>query len=83
MLNSGAYISQANPRPKSKSLVYAIDYGNREMVELLKKLWEPPYDLPTLAGLGDLSKVKTYLNKHIDEADLVGGLALACMNQHQ
>ncbi len=83
LLNSGAYISRANSRPKSKALVYAIDYGNREMVELLKKLWEPPYDLPTLAGLGDLSKVKTYLNKHIDEADLVGGLALACMNQHR
>ena len=83
LLNSGAYISRADPRPKSKALVYAIDYGNREMVELLKKLWEPSYDLPTLAGLGDLSKVKTYPNRHIDEADLVGGLALACMNQHQ
>jgi ankyrin repeat protein len=83
LLNSGAYISRANPRPKSKALVYAIDYGNREMVGLLKKLWEPPYNLPTLAGLGDLSKVKTYPNRHIDEADLVGGLALACMNQHQ
>ena len=58
LLNSGAYISRANPRPKSKALIYAIDYDNREMVELLKKLWEPPYDLPTLAGLGDLSKVK-------------------------
>lgn len=79
LLNSGAYISHANPRPKSKALVYAIDYGNREMVGLLKKLWEPPYDLSTLAGLGDLSKVKTYPNRHIDEADLVGGLALACM----
>ena len=37
----------------------------------------------TLAGSGDLSKVKTYLNRYIDEADSVGGLALACMNQHQ
>jgi len=63
-------LCQTDPRLKSKAFAYAIDYGNREMVELLKKLWEPSYDLETLAGLGDLSKVKTYLNKHIDEADL-------------
>ena len=82
LLNSGAYIGQTSPRPDSKALVYAIEYGNREMVELLKDLWKPPYDLPTLAGLGDLSAVKTYLDHHIDK-DLAGGLALACMNQHQ
>ena len=52
------------------------------MVELLKDLWTPPYDLPTLAGLGDLSKVKTYLDHQVN-ADLSAGLALACMNQHQ
>jgi len=35
-LEVGAYITQFNPRPKSKALVYATDYGNREMVELLR-----------------------------------------------
>jgi len=83
LLNSGAYISQTEHRPKSNALVYAIEYGNRKMVKLLKKLWEPPCDLPTFAGLGNLSKVKTYLSEKIDEDDLLRGLALACMNQHQ
>ena len=82
LLDSGAYIGKTNSRPNSNALVYAIEYGNREMVELLKDLWTPPYDLPTLAGLGDLSKVKTYLDHHMN-ADLAAGLALACMNQHK
>ena len=82
LLDSGAYIGKTNSRPNSNALVYAIEYGNREMVELLKDLWTPPYDLPTLAGLGDLSKVKTYLDHQVN-ADLSAGLALACMNQHK
>jgi ankyrin repeat protein len=81
-LEAGAYITQSNPRPESKALVYAIDYGDREMVELLRELWEPPNDLPTLAGLGHIEKVQTFLNSQTDEVDLVHGLALACMNQH-
>ena len=82
LLEAGAYITQSNPRPESKALVYAIDYGDREMVELLRELWEPPNDLPTLAGLGHIEKVQTFLNSQTDEVDLVHGLALACMNQH-
>ncbi|MBD70301.1 hypothetical protein CMK21_09265 [Candidatus Poribacteria bacterium] len=82
LLEVGAYITQSNPRPESKALVYAIDYGDREMVELLRELWEPPNDLPTLAGLGHIEKVQTFLNSQTDEVDLVHGLALACMNQH-
>ena len=82
LLEAGAYITQANPRPKSKALVYAIEYGDRETVKLLRQLWEPPNDLATLAGLGNLEKVQVFLNSKTDEEDLVYELALACMNQH-
>ena len=82
LLEAGAYITEANPRPKSQALVYAIEYGDRKTVKLLRGLWEPPNDLANLAGLGNLEKVQVFLNSQTDEVDLVHGLALACMNQH-
>ena len=66
LLEAGAYITEANPRPKSQALVYAIEYGDQETVRLLRGLWEPPNDLATLAGLGDLEKVQVFLNSQTD-----------------
>ena len=78
LLEAGAYITQSNPRPESKALVYAIDYGDREMVELLRELWEPPNDLPTLAR-----KSTDFFNRQTKEVVLVGGLAWAGINHQQ
>lgn len=61
LLSRGA--SVVKTKPKTKALLYAIDYGDREMISLLRKVWEPEDNLPTQAGLGDIEKVKSFFDK--------------------
>ena len=72
LLDAGACIADGDP-PPSKAMIYAIDYGCREMIELLRPLWPPKDDLPTWAGLGRLDKVRQYFD---DDGQLVSHLAL-------
>ena len=72
LLDAGACIADRDP-PPSKAMIYAIDYGCREMIELLMPLWPPKDDLPTWAGLGRLDKVRQYFD---DDGRLVSHRAL-------
>lgn len=78
-----------------RALQWAVEYGNREMVELLSPLCAPPDDLATAAGLGSLDRVKALLDERgtfsrfarpgaEEGADayspLMRALGLACMN---
>ena len=38
LLEDGVYIAQPDPRHKSNAFAYAIDYGNRGMVNFLSEL---------------------------------------------
>jgi len=62
LLDAGACIGDGTP-PPSKAMIYAIDYGCREMIELLQPLWPPKDDLPTWAGLGRLDKVRQFFDE--------------------
>jgi|GEM_PF-1877106 len=57
LLNAGPSLCHP-PRLPGDALRYAIDYGHRDMIEILLELWEPQADLPTLAGLGRLEAVR-------------------------
>lgn len=72
LLDAGACIADGDP-PPSSAMIYAIDYGCREMIELLWPLWPPKDDLPTWAGLGRLDKVRQYFD---DDGQLVSHRAL-------
>jgi hypothetical protein len=52
-----------SPPANSRALVYAIDYGDREMIELLLPYWKPREELPTWAGLGHLGKVRSFFDE--------------------
>ena len=62
LLDAGACVADVDPRPESNAMVYAIDYGNRQMIELLWNLWQPAENLPTAAGIGNTKKVRSFFD---------------------
>ena len=66
------------PPENSRALVYAIDSGDRDIIELLLPDWKPMEELPTWAGLGRLDKVRSFFDEegkmraHPEEVDPEG-----------
>ncbi|HEX9622230.1 MAG TPA: hypothetical protein VF989_18920 [Polyangiaceae bacterium] len=52
----------AEPERLTAAMRYAVEYANREMVELLAPLCRPRDDLPTWAALGDLERVRGFFD---------------------
>jgi hypothetical protein len=50
------------PRPRSKALVLALEYGKAHVVPLLTRIWPLPDDLPHAAGTGDFARVKRWFD---------------------
>ena len=83
------------PHPSSMAMRYALDYGNKPMVNLLRPMWQPTEDIPTSAALGDLVSLQRQLSTELSETlvypegrtlversrILTHALGLACMNE--
>ncbi len=61
LVDLGADIMKKPPQD-SRALVYAIDYGDRKMIDLLIPHWKPRDELPTWAGLGHEDKVRSFFD---------------------
>ena len=78
-------ILRRQPPPPSQAIEHAFTYANAHLIPLLTRIWPLPDDLPHAAGMGDLSRVKRWL----DAEGKVGGqqvldtaLAWSVINRH-
>jgi hypothetical protein len=50
------------PPPRSRALVFALDYGHAHLVPLLTRIWPLPDDLPHAAGTGNAAAVARWFD---------------------
>ncbi|MGV3614311.1 MAG: ankyrin repeat domain-containing protein [Fimbriimonas sp.] len=53
---------RASPRPPSRALQFALEYGKSHLVPLLAPIWPLPDDLPHAAGIGDFTHVQSWFD---------------------
>jgi hypothetical protein len=68
-------ILRRRPPPQGQAIEFAFAYGNAHLVPLLTRIWPVPDDLPHVAGMGDLARVKRWF-------DAAGAPALGDLKQH-
>ena len=49
-------------RPPSRAVLFALEYGNAQLIPLLTQIWPLPDDLPHAAGVGDFARVKGWFD---------------------
>ena len=84
LLDRDPALLHADPPPPSSSIVQALSYGNAHLIPLLTRIWPLPDDLPNAAGIGDLGRVKRWLDDGGRPAQTVldNALAYAVLNHH-
>lgn len=50
------------PPPKTTAVIYALEYGRKDLIPLLTRIWPLPDDLPSAAATGDLDRVKRWFD---------------------
>ena len=73
-----------NPPPPSQAIEFALTYVRPHLVPVLTRIWPLPDDLPHVAGVGDLGRVKQLVadGAHHTQAVLDNALAYAVLNHH-
>jgi hypothetical protein len=76
-------ILHRRPPPPSQAIEHAITYANTHLIPLLTRIWPLPDDLPHAAGLGDLARVRHWLDTSSPPQRLLDvALAYAVINRH-
>jgi len=71
--------------PPSKAIEFAFTYAKPHLIPILTRIWPVPDDLPHAAGMGNLSRVKQWLNESaapISQQVLDTALAWSVLNNH-
>ena len=63
LLDLDPAILRRQPPPPSHAIEYAMTYGNTHLIPLLTRIWPLPDDLPHSAAMGDLARVKHWLDE--------------------
>ena len=56
-------ILRRRPPPRSQAIEFALTYAKPHLIPLLTRIWPLPDDLPHAAGVGDLARVKQWLDE--------------------
>jgi len=72
------------PSPRSKAIEFAFTYARPHLVPRLTRIWPMPDDLPHAAGLGNLPRVKQWLDEGgtAEQHVLDTALAWSVINRH-
>lgn len=62
LLDLNPALSRRHTPPRSQVLEFAFEYAKVHLVPLLTRIWQLPDDLPTAAGMGDLSRVRRWFD---------------------
>lgn len=65
LLGLDAAIARRRPPPPSQAIEFALTYAKTHLVPLLTRIWPLPDDLPHAAGMGDLERVKSWLDPEL------------------
>jgi len=60
LLDLDPALLRRQPPPRSQAVEFAFTYANTQLIPLLTRIWPLPDDLPHAAGMGDLSRVKSW-----------------------
>lgn len=84
LLELGPALLRRNPPPPSQAIEFALTYVRPHLVPVLARIWPLPDDLPNAAGVGDLGRVKQWLDDGDRPAQAVldNALAYAVLNHH-
>ena len=61
LLDLNPAILQRHPLPPSQAIEFAFTYAKTHLLPLLTRIWPLPDDLPHAAGMGNLSRVKWFV----------------------
>jgi hypothetical protein len=80
-------LMRRNPPPASQAIEFAFTYVKPHLVPVLTRIWPLPDDLPSAAGVGDLGRVKRWLDDGAHptwpaQDVLDNALAYAVLNHH-
>ena len=72
------------PPPAPRAIEFALTYVRPHLIPVLTRIWPLPDDLPNAAGIGDLGRVKGWLDDGGRPAQTVldNALAYAVLNHH-
>jgi Ankyrin repeat len=62
LLDLDPAILRRQPPPPSRAIEWAFMYANTHLLPLLTRIWPVPDDLPHAAGMGNLARVKQWLD---------------------
>lgn len=77
LLDRDPAILRRQPPPPSQAIEFAFTYANTHVLPLLTRIWPLPDDLPHAAAMGDLHRVKRWLDESPAPAQSTLDLALA------
>lgn len=63
LLDRDPAILRTSAPPPSQALIWMFDSGHAHLAPLLTRIWPLPDDLPHAAGVGDLTRVKTWFDE--------------------
>lgn len=84
LLDMNPALLRIHPPPPSAAIELAFTYAKTHLLPLLTRVWPIPDDLPHAAGLGDLDKVKKWIDASgkPDQQVLDTAFAWAVLNHH-
>ena len=63
LLDLDPALLQRQPPPRSQALEFALTYAKPHLIPVLTRIWPLPDDLPHVAAMGDLSRVKQWFDE--------------------
>jgi hypothetical protein len=72
LLDLNPAILRCQPPPRSQAIEFAFTYANKDVIQILTRIWPVPDDLPHAAGMGNLSRVKQWFDD--SGAPAMGGI---------
>jgi hypothetical protein len=62
LLDLNPAILRRQPPPRSQAIEFAFTYAHTHLIPVLTRIWPMPDDLPHVAGMGNLSRVKQWFD---------------------